>query len=65
MAVWTGHIWIRIRTSETYMWQCGLDTSGIGLGPVKHVWQCGLDISGLGLGLVRHIYDSVDWTYLD
>jgi len=30
MTVWTGHIWIRIRISETYRWQCGLDISGLG-----------------------------------
>ena len=51
--MWIGHIWIRIRTSETYVWQCGLGISGLGLGPVRHVWQCRLDISRLGLGPVR------------
>jgi hypothetical protein len=64
VAVWIGHIWIRIRTSDTYVWQCGLDISGLGLGLVRHVWQCGLGISGLGLGLMRHTCGGVDWTYL-
>ena len=35
MAVLIGHIWIRIRTSEIYMWQFGLDISG--LGPVRYI----------------------------
>jgi hypothetical protein len=56
VAVWTGHMWIKIRTSETYNWNCGLDISGLELGPVRHVWQCGLVISELGLGPVRHVW---------
>jgi len=47
VAVWTGHILIRIRTSETCVWQCGLSTSGLGLGPVRRV--CGsVDWAHLG-----------------
>jgi hypothetical protein len=28
-----------IRTIDTYVWQCGLDISGLALGPAKHM--CG------------------------
>jgi hypothetical protein len=38
-AVWIGHIWIRTGSSETYVWQYGLDISGLGLGDVRHM--CG------------------------
>jgi len=47
------------------VWRCGLDISGLGLIPVRHVWQFGLGISGLGLGPMRHMCDSVDWPFLD
>jgi hypothetical protein len=36
MAVWIGHIWIRIMTNEAYVWQCGLDICG--LGPLIHMY---------------------------